>query len=107
MDTGFTGGGPARLVFFYSPTCGASRKTEALLGHVLQHNRNHDTFIVHKVDVKKRPELAQRFGVSETPAVCVVEQKRLVVRGRPRSVSEITDLLRPWLRTTRVQGAEA
>jgi thioredoxin-like negative regulator of GroEL len=88
-----------RLVFFYSATCGASRRAEALLGHVLQHNRNHETFVVHKVDVQARPDLAQRFAVRETPAVCVVDERRVVVRGvRPRTVAEITELLRPWLR---------
>ena len=88
-----------RLVFFYSSTCGASRRVEALLGHVLQHNRNHDTFVVHKVDVHARPDLAERFAVSDTPAVCVVDEKRIVARGvRPRTVGEITHLLSPWLR---------
>jgi thioredoxin-like negative regulator of GroEL len=88
-----------RLVFFYSATCGASRRAEALLGHVLQHNRNHDTFMVHKVDVQARPDLAERFGVQEVPAVCVVDEKRVAARGvRPRTVAEISELLRPWLR---------
>jgi thioredoxin-like negative regulator of GroEL len=88
-----------RLVFFYSSTCGASRRAEALLGHVLQHNRNHDTFVVHRVDVQARPDLAKRFAVEDTPAVCVVDEKRIVARGvRPRTVAEITHLLRPWLR---------
>jgi thioredoxin-like negative regulator of GroEL len=88
-----------RLVFFYSATCGASRRVEALLGHVLQHNRNHDTFVVHKVNVKARPDLAERFAVQETPAVYVIDDKRVVVRrARPRTVAEITELLRPWLR---------
>ena len=88
-----------RLIFFYSATCGTSRRVEALLGHVLQHNRNHDTFVVHKVNVKTRPDLAERFAVQETPAVCVVDERRVVVRGvRPRTVAEITELLRPWLR---------
>ena len=88
-----------RLVFFYSATCGASRRAEALLGHVLQHNRNHDTFVVHKVDVTQRPDLAERFAVRDTPAVCVVDNKRVVARGvRPRTVAELRDLLRPWLR---------
>jgi thioredoxin-like negative regulator of GroEL len=90
-----------RLVFFYSPTCGASRRTEALLGHVLQHNRNHDTFLVHRVDVSQRPDLAARFAVEQTPAVRVVVGKRVVARGdRPRTVSELQNLLGPWLRHT-------
>jgi thioredoxin-like negative regulator of GroEL len=88
-----------RLVFFYKATCGASRRAEALLGHVLQHNRNHDTFVVHKVDVQMRPDLAERFAVRETPAVCVVDNKRVVARlVRPRTVADLRDLLQPWLR---------
>jgi len=90
-----------RLVFFYSPTCGASRRTEALLGHVLQHNRNHNTFVVHRVDVSERPDLAVRFAVEQTPAVRVVVGKRVVARGdRPRTVSELQRILSPWLRQT-------
>jgi len=88
-----------RLVFFYTATCGASRRAEALLGHVLQHNRNHDTFVVHKVDVQARPDLAERFAVGETPAVCVVDDKRVVARVvRPRTVADLRALLQPWLR---------
>ena|SRR5205823_2700545 len=88
-----------RLIFFYSATCGASRRAEALLGHVLQHNRNHDTFVVHKVDVKQRPDLAERFAVRDTPAVCVIDEKRVAARGvRPRTVAEIRAILQPWLR---------
>jgi thioredoxin-like negative regulator of GroEL len=97
-----------RLVFFYCSTCGASRRTEALLGHVLQHNRNHDTFVVHKVDVQARPDLAKRFAVRDTPAVCVVDEKRVVARAvRPRTVAQITALLQPWLRGATVGRARA
>jgi thioredoxin-like negative regulator of GroEL len=95
-----------RLVFFYSPQCGASRRAEALLGHVLQHNRNHDTFVVHRVDVSERPDLARRFAVRATPSVCVVDQKRVVARGvRPRTVSDLRALLGPWLRQATVEPA--
>ena len=95
-----------RLVFFYSATCGASRRAEALLGHVLQHNRNHDTFVVHRVNVSERPDLADRFAVEQTPAVRVVVGKRVVARGdRPRTVSDLQNILGPWLRQT--NGAAA
>ena len=92
-----------RLVFFYSATCGASRRAEALLGHVLQHNRNHDTFVVHKVDVQARPDLAERFAIRDTPAVCVIDEKRIVARGvRPRTVADLRALLGPWLKQATV-----
>jgi thioredoxin-like negative regulator of GroEL len=88
-----------RLLFFYSPTCGASRRAEALLGHVLQHKRNHETFVVHRVDVKARPDLAARFAVEGTPALYVVEGNRVIVRGqKPRTIGDLKELLGPWLR---------
>lgn len=88
-----------RLIFFYGATCGASRRVEAILGHVLQHNRNHDTFVVHKVDVQERPDLAERFAIRATPAVCVIDEKRIVARGeRPRTVADLRELLGPWLK---------
>jgi thioredoxin-like negative regulator of GroEL len=87
-----------RLVFFYSPVSGKSRRTEGYLAQVLQRRRNHETFSVVRVDADKRPDLAGRFRVTELPTLIVIDGHR--VRGRlsePTGCRQITELLRPWL----------
>ena len=87
-----------RLLFFYSPTAGTSRRVEAFLAQVLQRRRNHDTFIVHRIDVTKRPDLAERFGVEATPTVFVVDGKRVAARvDTPKGVQDLERVMRPWL----------
>ncbi len=88
-----------RLIFFYGATCGASRRVEAILGHVLQHNRNHDTFVAHKADVQDPPPPPERFALRAPPAVCVIAEKGIAARGvRPRTVADLRELLGPWLK---------
>ncbi len=88
-----------RLLFFYSPTEGASRRADSYLAQLLQRRRNHDTFRIHRIDVNERPELAERFHVTQTPAICVVADNRIVARStRPRGTGELAALIRPWLR---------
>jgi thioredoxin-like negative regulator of GroEL len=87
------------LLFFYSPTSGASRRAEGFLAQVLQRRRNHDTFEIRRVDSDSRPDLTARFGKQRLPALLVVEHKR--VRGKieePRGCAEIQSLLGPWLK---------
>ena len=88
-----------RLIFFYSPHDGAARRADGFLAQVLQRRRNHETFVVHRVDVESHPELAARFRVAETPALVVVDEKRVSGRlARPTGVVDIQALLEPWLR---------
>jgi thioredoxin-like negative regulator of GroEL len=66
---------------------------------VLQRRRNHESFLLHHVDVDEHADLAARFRVSEVPTIVVVEGKR--AQGRleaPRGCREIERLLAPWLR---------
>jgi thioredoxin-like negative regulator of GroEL len=88
-----------RLVFFHSRNSGRSRRVEGYLSQVLQRRRNHESFLLHHVDVDEHPELAERFQVEDVPTIVVVEEKR--VRGRlesPKGCRDIEQLLGPWLR---------
>lgn len=87
------------LVFFHSAVSGHSRRVEGFLAQVLQRRRNHDTFRLYRVETSERPDLVERFGVDQVPALAVVERKS--VQGRlelPRGCKEIERFLTPWLR---------
>src|SRR5262245_31400097 len=88
-----------RLVFFYSETSGACRRTEADLAQVLQRRRNHSTFKLVRVSVDRQPDLAVRFGVRSVPTLVIVEGRRVMRRivGRPSS-RDLAAALEPWLR---------
>jgi thioredoxin-like negative regulator of GroEL len=88
-----------RLVFFFSRRSGRCRRVEAFIAQVLQRRRNHDTFTLYRVDADERPDLAERFRVSDVPTLVVVIGKQ--VRGRltvPNGCRDIEDFLAPWLR---------
>jgi hypothetical protein len=88
-----------RLLFFFESSDGRARRVDGYLAQVLQRRKNHEAFVVHRLDVAARPDLAERFKVAHTPALVVVDGKR--VRGRlehPRNALEIQSLLGPWLR---------
>jgi Thioredoxin len=87
------------LLFFTSANDGRSRRVDGFLAQVLQRRHNHQTFLVRHVDGSKRPDLAERFRITEMPTLLVVENKR--VRGRlsaPRGAEDIQRFLAPWLR---------
>ena len=89
-----------RLVLFYSPTSGRSRRAEGFLAHVLQRRRrrNHDTFQVVRVNIDKRPDLAEKFRINETPTFLVIDDNRVSARlDSPRGCRDITLCLSPWL----------
>jgi thioredoxin-like negative regulator of GroEL len=88
-----------KLLFFYSATSGSSRRAEGFLAQVLQRRQNHETFAVHRIDEAQRPDLAERFGVTETPALLVIDGQEIRARlEQPRGCVEIQTLLAPWLR---------
>jgi thioredoxin-like negative regulator of GroEL len=65
----------------------------------LQRRANHETFVIHRIDVDARPDLVERFKVDSIPAFVVVNDRK--IRGRlerPRNAIEIQGLLTPWLR---------
>ncbi|MDX6630823.1 MAG: hypothetical protein QOH00_3069 [Gaiellales bacterium] len=87
-----------KLLYFYSPKSGLSRRVEAFLDQVLQERRNHKAFSRARVDVDRIPQLARHFEVGDVPAIVVLEEGRVVrkVEGRV-SVGRIRDTLGPWL----------
>lgn len=88
-----------RLLFFYLPRDGAARRTEGLLASVLQRRRNHKSFVIHRIDVTQRAELAERFRVTETPTILVVADGKVRTRmTRPKGCGPIQEQLQPWLR---------
>jgi thioredoxin-like negative regulator of GroEL len=87
-----------KLLYFYSPKSGPSRRVEAFLDQVLQERKNHDVFSRSRVDVDRTPQLAEHFDVENLPAIVVLEDGRVVqkVEGRV-SVGCIRDALSPGL----------
>ena len=87
------------LLFFFSATSGHSRRAEGFLAQVLQRRQNHETFAVHRIDQALQSDLAERFGVTEVPALVVVDGQKIQARlAQPRGCVEIQTLLAPWLR---------
>jgi thioredoxin-like negative regulator of GroEL len=88
-----------RLLFFYQPREGAGRRVEGFLSQVLQRRRNQKTFVIHRIDVSQRSDLAERFRITETPALLVVADGRVRTRiTRPTGTEPIRQHLKPWLR---------
>ena len=88
-----------KLVFFYSPSSGRCRRSEGHLAQALQRRSNHDTFELVRVNVDTRPDLAQRFQVTELPTFVVVQGTRAVRRiVSPRGVRVLQHELGEWLR---------
>jgi thioredoxin-like negative regulator of GroEL len=91
---------PARpqLLFFFDDRSGRSRRVEGFLAQVLQRRRNHDTFRLHRLDCEQHADLARRCGVTQAPALVLVEAKRVRLRiEQPRGCTEIQKALAPWL----------
>ena len=88
-----------RLVFFYSPRSGRCRRSEGHLAQALQRRHNHDTFELVRVNVEKRPDLAERFQIAEVPTLVIVEDGRVAQRVvSPRGCRELERALGRWLR---------
>jgi thioredoxin 1 len=86
------------LVFFTSRTSGPARRMESLLAHIARRERGR--LSLSKVDVDDRPEIAERFGVTEIPALALVIEKKVVSRldGRataPRIEAMLEEYLEP------------
>jgi thioredoxin 1 len=73
------------LVFFTSRTSGPARRMESLLAHIARKERG--KLEVKKVDVDERPEIAERFQITEVPALAIVRGKRVVARLEGRSTA--------------------
>ena len=87
-----------KLVLFYSPRSGKSRRAEGYLAQVLQRRRNHATFAILRIDADEHPDLATRFKISTLPTLLVIENNHIRARlSQPRGCTQITQLLQPWL----------
>jgi thioredoxin-like negative regulator of GroEL len=73
------------LVFFTSHRSGPARRMESLLAHIARKERDH--LDVKKVDADLRPDLVEKFRVSEVPAVALVIGKKVVARLEGRSTA--------------------
>lgn len=87
-----------KLVFFYSPRSGQSRRVDGYLAQVLQRRHNHATFALVRIDADKRPDLATRFRITSLPTLLVIDGNCIRARlVQPRGCAQIIELLRPWL----------
>ena len=88
-----------RLILLHSSVDGRCRRTEGFLAQVLQRRRNHNTFEIVRVDIVRRPELADRLGVEEVPTLLVVTGKKVQRKiVAPNGCRELETELAPWLR---------
>jgi thioredoxin-like negative regulator of GroEL len=98
MATNVRGDARPILIFFSSATSGPSRRMEAFLDDVLQSRRNHQTFRRQTVDVDRRSDLADRFGVTEVPTIVIVDHGQVVRRIVGRiGVKLLREQLDDWL----------
>jgi thioredoxin-like negative regulator of GroEL len=69
---------------------------ESLLAHIARKER--DRLRVSKVDVDDRPEVAERFRVSQVPSLALVVERRVVSRLEGRATApRIESMLEPHL----------
>ena len=84
------------LVFFTNERSGPARRMESLLAHLARKER--ERLRVTRVDVDKRPDLAERFGISDVPTLVLVKDRRAVARSEGRtSAPRIVAMLEPHL----------
>jgi thioredoxin-like negative regulator of GroEL len=85
------------LVFFTSERSGPARRMESLLAHIARKER--EQLHVKKVDVDRRPDIAERFRVREVPALALVKDRRVVARLDGRvTTPRIEEMLESHLR---------
>ena len=66
------------IAFFWSDTCGHSRRMDSVIEHFARQHR--DSLKVAKVEVNSRPDLAERFNISEAPSVLLLDSVHEVAR---------------------------
>ena len=98
MSEALAAGSKPGLVFFHSSTSGRCRRIEGFIAQVLQRRRNHETFKYYAVAQEKRPDLLERFGITQMPTLVVVEERNVRARlEAPRGCKDIESFLAPWL----------
>lgn len=84
------------LLFFAHERSGPARRMESVLAHFARVER--DRLSVRKIDVDRRPDLAERFLVADVPTLVVVRDRCVVARHDGRaSAPKIAALLEPHL----------
>jgi thioredoxin 1 len=73
------------LVFFTSRQSGPARRMESLLAHIARKERG--ALVIKKVDVDERPDLVEKFSISQVPALALVIRKRVVARLEGRATA--------------------
>jgi thioredoxin-like negative regulator of GroEL len=85
------------LLFFTSRRSGPARRMESLLAHIARKERSR--LRVSKIDVDDRPEVAERFRVTQVPSLALIVGKRVVTRIDGRATApRIESMLEPHLR---------
>ena len=94
------------LVFFLSERSGPARRMESLIAHVARKER--ERLRVTSVDIDRRPDLAERFEVTQIPTLVLVKDKRAVARLDGRSSApRIERMLAPHLPPGEAMSFEA
>ena len=66
------------LVFFRSERSGPARRMESLIAHLARKER--ERVRVKRGDGDARPDLGERFGVTDVPTLVLVKDRRVVAR---------------------------
>ena len=83
---------PPLLVFFTSRRSGPARRMESLLAHIARKKRH--ALEVKRVDIDERPDLAERFRVSEVPALALPLLAARIRRRAPERYAGLRTLAR-------------
>jgi thioredoxin 1 len=84
------------LLFVRRRQCGVSRRMESLVAWVRVTQKQRLRVI--DVDADRNPELAGQLGVTETPSLVLIKDRREVGRLEGRATGrQIEDLIRPHL----------
>ena len=59
------------LAFFWSNTCGHSRRMDSVIEHFARQHR--DTLKIAKVCIEDRPDLAERFQIETAPTCLLLD----------------------------------
>jgi thioredoxin-like negative regulator of GroEL len=93
------------LLFFTSPRSGPARRMDGLVSWLYVRERRR--LRLKTVDVDRRPDLAERFRVTEVPTLLLVKDRRIVVRLEGRVTGrQIDSAVLPHLRDE-LQAEEA
>ena len=91
------------LVFFSTLRSGPARRMDSLLAQLARRERKR--LSVARVDVEERPELAERFKVSQVPTLVLVKGKRAVARLEGKAnAAEIEELVESHLEDSKTEN---